>query len=157
MVPQRNLWVEIPRFVESDKFLFKTMQLSCFLLLSENPTGFRCTLISRPSFLGRGWALAKRVTEFVRYLSDTPMRPKITHIHYITRTEERMSYDETERQFRLFLEGRLPAGMSLGFYLVLPALLDDRFVLSDRGGIQFGRGLDEGPGDVLITRLGDQT
>src|SRR5438093_3647442 len=44
MVPQRNLWVEIPRFVESDKFLFKTVQLPCFLLLSENPPGFRCTL-----------------------------------------------------------------------------------------------------------------
>jgi hypothetical protein len=39
--------------------------------------------------------------------------------------------------------------------LVLREVLHDRFVLTNRGGIQFGRGLDEGPGEVLITRLGE--
>lgn len=94
---------------------------------------------------------------FARHASETPMQHRINHIHYITRAGKQMSDQETERQFRLLLEPDLPAGMSVGLYLVLPALLHDRFVLTDQGGIQFGRGLDEGPGDVLITRLGDQT
>ena len=105
------------------------------------------------------WAVDGRwqnvLLRFTRYLSETPIRPQITHIHYITRMEEKMSDKETERQFRLLLEPHLPMGISVGFHLVLPAVLHDRFVLTNRGGIQFGRGLDEGPGDVLITRLGE--
>ena len=93
---------------------------------------------------------------FTKYLSETPIRPHISHIHYITRTEKNMTDNETERQFRSFVEPHLPTGISIGFHLVLPAVLHDRFVLTDRGGVQFGRGLDEGPGDVLITRLGEQ-
>lgn len=94
---------------------------------------------------------------FARYAAEASMRPKINHIHYITSIEEKMTDEETERQFRQLLEPDLPAGISVGFYLVMRKLLHDRFVLTDRGGVQFGRGLDEGMGDVLITRLGDET
>jgi hypothetical protein len=107
------------------------------------------------------WAVDGRwknvLLSFARYVADSSMRPKINHIHYITSIEEKIPDEETERQCRQFLEPDLPAGVSVGFYLVLPALLHDRFVLTDSGGVQFGRGLDEGMGDVLITRLGDET
>jgi hypothetical protein len=68
-----------------------------------------------------------------RYLSATPIRPQISHVHYITGTDGRGSFADTERQFRLLLEPDLPEGISIGFHLVLPAVLHDRFVLTDRG------------------------
>lgn len=91
-----------------------------------------------------------------QHLANSAARPKTTHITYVTSWQE---FDHTaaqkEANCRLLIKDILPTGMSVGFILIYPGRLHDRFVLSERGGVSFGKGLDTGAGNVLVQRLSE--
>jgi hypothetical protein len=102
----------------------------------------------------------KVLVEFAKQILGQAHQPKITQIKYVTtyegdryllRTKERF-----EQDCRVNLSHILPLGISVKFIVKAKKLLHDRFVLTDKGCIQFGIGLDEGDGEVLITRLSDK-
>jgi hypothetical protein len=97
---------------------------------------------------------SKVLIEFAERLLQQAHGQKISQIKYVTAYD---SNDQTTSQFecdcKSFLPSVLPVGISVKFILKTKRLLHDRFVLTNRGCLQFGIGLDEGDGDVLVTRL----
>jgi hypothetical protein len=98
---------------------------------------------------------SKVLIEFAKRLLTQAHAPKISQIKYVTTHED--SNNRTvklfENECRTILQSRMPLGISVKFVLKAKRLLHDRFVLTDRGCLQYGIGLDEGDGDVLVTRL----
>ena len=102
----------------------------------------------------------KVLVEFAKQILGQTHQPKITQIKYVTTYEGDRSSSRTKEKFeqecRENLSHILPLGISVKFIVKVKKLLHDRFVLTNRGCIQFGIGLDEGDGEVLITRLSDK-
>jgi hypothetical protein len=103
---------------------------------------------------------SKVLVEFAEQILQQAHQPKITQIKYVTTYESDRFSSRTKEKFKQEcmknLPRILPLGISVKFIVKAKKLLHDRFVLTDRGCIQFGIGLDEGDGDVLITRLSDE-
>ena len=97
------------------------------------------------------------LVEFSKQLLLQGHQPKINQIKYVTTYETDKSNPRTlerfEHECQSYLPEKLPTNISVKFFIKPKALLHDRFVLTDRGCIQLGHGLDEGNEKVLITRL----
>ncbi len=94
---------------------------------------------------------------FSNYLINSHThQPRISQIKFVT-TYEQEHCNKTKNRFekrcREFLSEILPYGIEVKFYLKMRSLLHPRFVLTNRGGINFEYGLDEGDGEVIISRL----
>jgi len=97
---------------------------------------------------------SKVLIEFARRLQEQAHAPKILQIKYVTTYESNnRTIGQFESECKAILHTRIPAGISVKFIIKAKRLLHDRFVLTDRGCLQYGIGLDEGDGDVLVTRL----
>lgn len=97
---------------------------------------------------------SKVLIEFARRLQEQAHAPKILQIKYVTTYESNnRTIGQFESECKSILQTLLPVGMSVKFIIKAKRLLHDRFVLTDRGCLQYGIGLDEGDGDVLVTRL----
>lgn len=103
---------------------------------------------------------SKVLIEFANQILRQKHQPKITLIKYVTTYESDKNAPRTINMFesdcRTALTSSLPRGISVKFIIKVKKLLHDRFVLTDRGGLQLGIGLDEGEGNVLITRLSSE-
>jgi hypothetical protein len=97
---------------------------------------------------------SKVLVEFAEQVLRQSHQPKITEIKYVTTYEgEGRTIERFEKDCRDNLPSILPAGISIKFIIKSKKLLHDRFILTDKGCIQLGIGLDEGEGYVLLTRL----
>ncbi|MCQ8105987.1 hypothetical protein NP590_17900 [Methylomonas sp. SURF-2] len=97
---------------------------------------------------------SKVLIEFARRLQAQAHAPKILQIKYVTTYESNnRTIGQFESECKSVLHTLLPTGISVKFFIKAKRLLHDRFVLTDRGCLQYGIGLDEGDGDVLVTRL----
>jgi hypothetical protein len=97
---------------------------------------------------------SKVLIEFADRLLQQAHAPKICQIKYVTTYEgNNRTFTQFENECRTILQSRLPMGITVKFVLKAKRLLHDRFVLTNRGCLNFGIGLDEGDGKVLVTRL----
>jgi len=103
---------------------------------------------------------SKVLIEFADQLLRQTHQPKIAQIKYVTTYESdkntRRTINIFENECRTALTTFLPRGISVKFIIKVKKLLHDRFVLTNRGCIQLGIGLDEGDGDVLMNRLSNK-
>lgn len=100
---------------------------------------------------------SKVLVEFAEQLLRQTHQLKITQIKYVTTYESNKGAPRTinmfENECRSILSSIVPRGISVKFIIKVKKLLHDRFVLTNRGCIQLGIGLDADDGDVLLTRL----
>lgn len=103
---------------------------------------------------------SKVLIEFAEQLLRQTHQPKITQIKYVTTYESDKnlprSFNIFESECKAHLESLIPRGISVKFIVKVKKLLHDRFILTNRGCIQLGIGLDEGDGNVLMTRLSNE-
>ncbi len=95
----------------------------------------------------------KVLTQLANYVAMAKRGPKVTQIKYVVSDAVYPAVEMTTRCTEM-LPGLLPTGISVKFLIKPRSKLHDRFVLTERGGLNFGAGLDEGNGQVLIKRLG---
>lgn len=96
----------------------------------------------------------KVIVEFANSL-PTKRGPAITQIKYITSDAGGLTVEQLQAECERLLAPDLPDKISVKFIFKQKGKLHDRFVLTERGGLQFSTGLDEGDGDVLVTRLSE--
>ena len=88
----------------------------------------------------------------LQYVAHSKKGPRVSQIKYVI-SDAVCRADEMEERCRNFLPNIIPAGHSVKFYVKQKNDLHDRFVLTEHGGVQFGQGLDEGEGEVILQRL----
>lgn len=91
------------------------------------------------------------------HLHAHPSQPRVSQIKYVTSLYRGTTEQRLEADCRTYVPPQLPRGFSVKFVVVPRELLHDRFVVTDRGAVQFGIGLDEGRDTVLVTRLAAET
>ena len=100
---------------------------------------------------------SKVLVAFADYLLKVRThQPRIQQIKFVT-TYEQEHCNKTSKQFEKrcqeFLPGILPYGIEVKFYLKVKNLLHPRLVLTNKGCVNFEFGLDEGNGEVVLSRL----
>ena len=93
------------------------------------------------------------LVQLANYVANGKKGPKVAQIKYVVSDAVYPTAEMTKRCTEM-LSGLLPASISIKFLIKSRSKLHDRFVLTERGGLNFGTGLDEGNGQVLIKRLG---
>lgn len=117
-------------------------------------------LIDRNFRPGDG-AYVSVLEQFAKYLeSNGALRP-IRQISYVV-SDINLAMDEMETQCGALIPANVPRGFVIKFVVLPKQLLHDRFVLTDVGAVQYGQGLDEAGlyeanGEVLVTRLGEES
>jgi len=109
-------------------------------------------------FNPRNESFVKVLVEFSRIVLTKTAQPKITQIKFVTAYDvdvPPMTIQAFAQNCVDVLPSSIPKGISVKFVLKAKALLHDRFVLTERGCIQFGQGLDEGKGHVQLNRLSE--
>lgn len=95
----------------------------------------------------------KVLAKFAEHLKAKVHQPRIQQIKFITTYELDGTTTQFEKRCREFLPDALPVGISVSFQLKAKNLLHPRFVLTNKGCVNFENGLDEGDGDVIVSRL----
>lgn len=95
------------------------------------------------------------LVQLAKYVVNAKKGPAVTQIKYVV-SDAVYSPPEMQQRCAELLPGLLPAGASVKFLVKHKSRLHDRFVLTERGCLDFGAGLDEGNGQVLIKRLGHE-
>ncbi|MWL88127.1 hypothetical protein [Cupriavidus sp. SW-Y-13] len=93
------------------------------------------------------------LAKLANYVANAKKGPKVAQIKYVISDAVYLP-PEMQQRCVAILSGLLPAGVSVKFLVKQKSKLHDRFVLTERGGLDFGTGLDEGAGQVLVKRLG---
>lgn len=97
---------------------------------------------------------AKVLVAFAEYLLNVRThQPQIKQIKFVTTYEHFNTVSQFEKRCQEFLPRILPTGSEVKFYLKVKNLLHPRLVLTNKGCINFEFGLDEGNGEVIISRL----
>lgn len=100
---------------------------------------------------------SKVLVAFAEYLCNVRThQPKIKQIKYITTYDQEhcnRTLNQFEKRCQTFLPEILPNGIEVKFYLKVKNLLHPRLVLTNKGGVNFEYGLDEGHGEVILSRL----
>lgn len=100
---------------------------------------------------------SKVLVAFAEYLCKIRIhQPRIKQIKYITTYDQEhcnRTLNQFEKRCQTFLPEILPNGIEVKFYLKVKNLLHPRFVLTNKGGVNFEYGLDEGYGEVMLSRL----
>lgn len=100
---------------------------------------------------------SKVLAAFADYLLNIRIhQPKIQQIKFVTTYEQdhcNKTIFQFEKRCREFLPSILPNGIEVTFHLKVKNLLHARFVLTNKGGVNFEHGLDEGDGEVMLSRL----
>jgi hypothetical protein len=96
------------------------------------------------------------LTRFAEHIKAKTHHPRIQQIKYVTTYELSGTTAEFEKSCRTFLPNAIPVGISVRFYLKVKNLFHPRFVLTNLGGVNFEYGLDEGDGEVLVSRLSSE-
>lgn len=94
------------------------------------------------------------LVQLANYVANGKKGPKVAQIKYVVSDAVYLAIAEMTERCTEMLAGLLPTGISVKFLIKSKSKLHDRFVLTERGGLNFGAGLDEGIGQVLIKRLG---
>ncbi|MEO6563652.1 MAG: hypothetical protein ABIN99_11510 [Nitrosospira sp.] len=94
------------------------------------------------------------LVQLANYVANGKKGPKVTQIKYVVSDAVYPTIAEMTKLCTKMLPRLLPTGISVKFLIKPKSKLHDRFVLTERGGLNFGIGLDEGNGQVLIKRLG---
>lgn len=110
-------------------------------------------LIDRHFYPGEGkWV--NFLMSVANYLCSGNSFHPVTQLKYVTSNLD-MNVEAMKKLCSDLLPATLSRKMTLKFCIVPKELLHNRYVLTDRGAIQFGEGLDEGSGTVFVSRLGD--
>jgi hypothetical protein len=96
----------------------------------------------------------KVVVELARYLDTKKQGPRVDQIKYVI-SDVAGQPKQVESDCVKQLAPRLPARVSVKFHFKSKGKLHPRFLLTDRGGLNFESGLDEGNGLTLVSRLSE--
>ena len=93
------------------------------------------------------------LSRLAAYMANGKKGPRVTQIKYVV-SDLNFQPAELEKRCNETLPALLPRGVSVKFFIKQKSKLHDRFVLTELGGLDFGKGLDEGQGVALVKRLG---
>lgn len=96
----------------------------------------------------------KVVVELAHYLDTQKQGPRVEQIKYVISDVAGQPRDVTNLCVK-HLAPRLPPRISVKFLFKAKGKLHPRFLLTDRGGLNFESGLDEGTGQTLVSRLAE--
>jgi hypothetical protein len=96
----------------------------------------------------------KVVVELAHYLDSKKRGQRVDQIKYVV-SDVAGQPKHVESECVKHLAPRLPARVSVKFYFKSRGKLHARFLLTERGGLNFETGLDEGKGQTLVSRLGE--
>jgi len=97
----------------------------------------------------------KVLVELAQYLDTKKLGPRVDQIKYVISDVAGQPKD-VAKLCVTHLAPRLPARISVKLLFKAKGSLHPRFLLTDRGGINFEGGLDEGAGRTLVSRLGEE-
>lgn len=87
-----------------------------------------------------------------KYVANGKKGPKVEQIKYVA-SDAVYQAAEFEQRCKDVLPALLAEGISVKFIIKQKSKLHDRFIITERGALDYGVGLDEGNGHVLVKRL----